>query len=170
MKTINILVVDDDSFVREILVDILESESFKTETAENGLDALNKFKEKKSKTDLIISDINMPIMGGIDLIKALRNDVKTEIPVVVLSGNNEVAVAIDAINSGASEYILKDENLEETIVLAIKKTMEKKRMVDENRDLVKNITQKNQEMAGIIQRMTELGTALSAEKNFQDLN
>ena len=172
MDPTNILIVDDDSFVREILVDILESEeseNFKSETAENGLDALNKYKEDVSKFDLIVSDINMPIMGGVDLIKSLRNDVQSEIPVVVLSGNNEVAIAIDAINSGASEYILKDENLQETIILAINKALEKKRIVDENRSLVKNITEKNKEMGGIIHRMTELGTALSAEKNFQNL-
>ena len=172
MDPTNILIVDDDSFVREILVDILESEeseNFKSETAENGLDALNIFKQDVSKFDLIVSDINMPIMGGVDLIKSLRNDVQSEIPVVVLSGNNEVAIAIDAINSGASEYILKDENLQETIILAINKALEKKRIVDENRSLVKNITEKNKEMGGIIHRMTELGTALSAEKNFQNL-
>jgi len=169
MGSTTILIVDDDSFVREILVDILESEDFKTDTAENGLDALNKYKENASKIDVIVSDINMPIMGGVDLIKALRNDVKSEVPVVVLSGNNEVAIAIDAINSGASEYILKDENLQETIVLALNKALENKRIVDENRALVHNITQKNEEMGGIIQRMNDLGTALSAEKNFQNL-
>jgi adenylate cyclase len=169
MDPINILIVDDDRFVREILTDILESENFKTDTAENGLEALNKYKADSGQFDLIVSDINMPIMGGVDLIKALRNDVKSEVPVVVLSGNNEVAIAIDAITSGASEYILKDENLQETIVLAINKAIEKKRIIDENRALVEDITQKNKEMTSIIQRMTELGTALSAEKNFQNL-
>lgn len=168
MENVKVLVVDDDSFVREILVDILQCDDYEVITAEHGVDAYEQFC-KDPEIEVIVSDINMPVMGGVDLIKKLRNEAKSEVPLIVLSGNDEVSVAIEAINSGASDYLLKDENLQETVSLAIEKAIEKKRIVDQNRQLMKDITKKNGELKGIVGTLTEMGTLLSSEKDFPTL-
>ncbi|QPJ62986.1 MAG: response regulator [Candidatus Nitronauta litoralis] len=167
-QTIKILVVDDDSFVRDILADILESSGYLVVTAENGQEGINLI-NSESGLDVIISDIHMPVLDGLGLIRKLRTEENSEIPIIVLSGNNEVAVAIEAINLGANDYLLKDENLQDTVLLSIEQVLEKKRIVDQNRQLLLDITKKNQELGTIVETMTEIGLAVSSEKNFPSL-
>ena len=57
--------------------------------------------------------MNMPEMDGLELIKKLRQG-GSDVPIIILTGNNEISVAIDAINSGANDYLLKDENIQDT--------------------------------------------------------
>lgn len=165
---IKILIVDDDSFVRDILADILESSGFNTVTAINGEEGLEQI-HSTPEINLVISDIHMPVLDGLGLIRKLRVDDKSEIPVIVLSGNNEVSIAIEAINLGANDYLLKDENLQDTVLLSIEQVLEKKRIVDENRQLLLDITRKNQELGTIVETMTEIGVAVASEKNFPAL-
>ncbi len=165
---IKILVVDDDSFVRDILADILESSGYLVITAQNGQEGLNLIASEPA-LDLVISDINMPVLDGLGLIRRLRQEEKSEIPITVLSGNNEVAIAIEAINLGANDYLLKDENLQDTVLLSIEQVLEKKRIVDENRQLLLDITKKNQELGTIVETMTEIGLSVTSEKNFPSL-
>ena len=165
---IKILIVDDDSFVRDILADILESSGFNTVTASNGEEGLERVLSMP-EINLVISDIHMPVLDGLGLIRKLRVDDKSEIPVIVLSGNNEVSIAIEAINLGANDYLLKDENLQDTVLLSIEQVLEKKRIVDENRQLLLDITRKNQELGTIVETMTEIGVAVASEKNFPAL-
>ncbi len=167
-KIIKVLVVDDDSFVRDILADILESSGYQVVTAENGQEGINLINSEPD-LDVVISDINMPVLDGLGLIRQLRTEEKSEIPIIVLSGNNEVAVAIEAINLGANDYLLKDENLQDTVLLSIEQVLEKKRIVDQNRQLLLDITKKNQELGTIVETMTEIGLAVSSEKNFPSL-
>ena len=122
-RTIKVLVVDDDSFVREMIGFMLESEGYDVETAENGLDALDKYKRNPDK-HLVVSDMDMPEMDGMGLIEALRKT-GTDVPVIILTGNSEVGVALQAIAKGANDYLLKDENIQDTILLAVEKVIEK---------------------------------------------
>ena len=162
-----ILIVDDDAFVRDILADILQASDYRVETAGNGQAALEKFQE--SPPDLIISDIHMPVLDGLGLIRRLRQEIRSDIPLIILSGNNEVSVAIEAIHLGANDYLLKDENLQDTVLLSIDQTLEKQRILEENRKLMTDITRKNRELGSIVRTMTEIGLALASEKNFQVL-
>ncbi len=134
-----ILVVDDDQIVRYILTDILESHEYYIETAKDGEDAIGKFAKD---FDLIIVDMKMPKLGGIDLIKELKSD----IPFIVLTGSDDVTDAIKAMNSGASDYILKDGNIENTVPLSVARVLERQQIREENLRLMRDLENKNKEL------------------------
>jgi len=112
-----ILVVDDDPFVRDMLAFILESNDYLIDTAVNGIEALQKYSADPN-IGLIVSDMNMPEMNGLELIKELRNN-KADVPIIILTGNDEVSVAIEAMNCGANDSLVKDENIQDTILMSV---------------------------------------------------
>ena len=143
-QEVKILIVDDDPFVREMLATILQSNEYTVETAEDGLAALKKY-SGGSGVHLIISDMNMPEMSGLELIKKLRQG-GSEVPIIILTGNNEIAVAINAINSGANDYLLKDENIQDTVILSVEKVLEKDRLKKQNLQLMADLAIKNEKL------------------------
>ncbi len=147
-EKIKILVVDDDSFVREMLASILESYDYDVDTAENGLEAL-KLADSSPDIDLIISDMNMPEMGGLELIEELRG-AELEVPIIMLTGNDEISTAIEAMKIGANDYLLKDENIQETIPISAEKVLEKHQLKMQNIQLMKDLEQKNKELARMV--------------------
>jgi signal transduction histidine kinase len=139
-----ILVVDDDSFVREMLSMILETGGYAVATAENGAAAFQQCVGEQ-RADLIISDMNMPEMNGLELIRKLReNNIDT--PLIILTGNNEISVAVEALNSGATDYLLKDENIQDTVTLSVEKSLEKYRLRKQNIQLLEDLAGKNREL------------------------
>lgn len=145
MHKMKILVVDDDVLTREFLSDILiATDKFDVATAENGLEAYHRL-QADAGIGLVISDMNMPVMDGLSLIKKIRQN-GMDLPIIVMSGNNEISVAIEAINSGASDYLVKDENIQDTVLLAVGRVIEKKRIQDENRQLLARIQERTQEL------------------------
>ncbi|MGE0084610.1 MAG: diguanylate cyclase [Desulfococcaceae bacterium] len=145
-QKLKILVVDDEPFVRDMLESILRSAEMpvEVETADNGGEALDRYRQHPD-TDLIISDINMPVMNGLELIRNLRN-ISQDVPIIILTGNSEVKTAIKALNSGASDYLLKDENIDDTIPVSVKRVMEKYGLERQNRQLLKELARKNREL------------------------
>ncbi len=141
---IKILVVDDDPFVRSMLKELLESSGYSVLTAENGRDALRKYSNIPD-IRLIISDMNMDEMDGLEFIVELRK-IDAAIPFVVLTVNTEISVALKAIRSGANDYLLKDENIEDTLLLSIDRVMEKHRLRIENARLMEDLARKNREL------------------------
>lgn len=173
-RNVTILVVDDDQFVRELLAEILQSHGYRVETAENGLDALEKYASALAMT-LILSDMDMPVMSGLELIQNLRHAQDT-VPIIILTGNDEVAVAIDAISSGADEYLLKDENISDTVLLSVERVLEKRQLREQNQQLMEDLTEKNKELESFndllkttIDQLTHIGNALSSERNLNTL-
>lgn len=165
---IKILVVDDDFLIRELLSEILlASEKYEVVSAENGQAALELYRQN-ADIGLILSDMNMPVMDGLSLIKELRHD-GSEVPIVVITGNNEIAIAIEALHSGANDYLVKDENIQETVVLAVDKVLEKKRIQDENRQLLIDLDNMVNELESVVDQMTVMGTALSSERQSKKL-
>ncbi len=139
-----ILVVDDDSFVREMLSIILDTGGYAVATADNGVAAFQQCTGGR-RPDLIISDMNMPEMNGLELILKLReNNIDT--PLIILTGNNEISVAVEALNSGATDYLLKDENIQETVILSVEKSLEKYRLKKQNIRLLEDLACKNREL------------------------
>ena len=163
-----LLVVDDDELTREILASILEAEGYEVQQAENGKSAYEYLK-KDDEVELIVCDINMPEMDGIELISLLRGEMASDTPLIVLSGNDQVAVAIEAINKGASAYLIKDENIDRTVSIAVEQALDKKRIVDENRQLMEAIKVKNEELSGIVRTMTDVGISLSSKDSTKEL-
>jgi CheY-like chemotaxis protein len=116
-----ILMVDDDPFVGEMVGFILQSSGYIVETAENGLDALEKY--KAGPTHLIITDMNMPEMDGLTLIQEVRKT-DPDIAIILMTGNDDAGSSA----TGADECIVKDENIQDTIVSSVEAVLRKKRL------------------------------------------
>jgi CheY-like chemotaxis protein len=114
-----ILMVDDDPFVREMVGFILESNDYIVATAENGHDAL--LKHKADPAHLIITDMNMPVMDGLTLIQEVRKT-DPDIAIILMTGNEDAGSS----GSGADACIVKDENIQDTIVSSVEATLGKK--------------------------------------------
>jgi signal transduction histidine kinase/AraC-like DNA-binding protein len=106
-----ILVVDDDPEIRQYLCDAL-SKSAKVLTASNGVEALNLLVD--SNVDVIVSDVMMPEMDGLTLIKMIRKNVAiNHIPIVLLSSKSEIENRVGAWNCGADAFVAKPFNIDE---------------------------------------------------------
>ena len=130
LNNIRALIVDDDPFVSEMLAEILQSEGCSVQTAGDGGEAYNKFNADPD-INIIISDMNMPGMNGMQLIRKLRDE-NTDVPIVILTGDNEISAAIEAIKKGANDYILKDENIQDTVIPSVKKALEEYKLKQYN--------------------------------------
>ncbi|MDD5285678.1 MAG: ATP-binding protein [Desulfuromonadaceae bacterium] len=156
MKTpeTKILVVDDDPFVLEMLTTILEAGGYSIVTAENGLEALQK-SISDSTINLIVSDVNMPKMDGIQLIKELRNR-GLDVPIIMVTGVSSISVAVDALSSGAIDYVLKDEGIEETINITVKRALAKHQLHLQNLQLIADLAAKTTEQEDTLSYLTAI--------------
>ncbi len=107
-----ILLVDDDIALTELLMNLLSSEGFHTHIVHNGQNALTKLQEQKY--DLILLDINMPILNGLETLKQIRQTFQT--PVLMVSTRNQDIDRILAFELGADDYLAKPFNERELIV------------------------------------------------------
>ncbi len=130
-KNINILIVDDDSSLRNMLSIILKKEGFLVKSAENGKTALGYL--KKNHIDLIISDIKMPDISGIELLRKVKT-INAEIPFILITAFSSTNDAIEAMKLGADDYITKPFNLDELKII-INKSIYKKNIEKENVEL-----------------------------------
>lgn len=105
-RKLKILIIEDETILRENIVDFLELKNFKTSQAKNGLDALEIL--HKDVPDIIISDIAMPVFNGIQLLKIIRkNDKYNHIPFIFLTAKAEKDDLRDGMLNGADDYIIK---------------------------------------------------------------
>lgn len=101
----NILLAEDDVLTQKSLTYFLESRKYKITYANDGEAAFNLLKEKSF--DLIITDLNMPKIGGMELIHLIRNNLDLKTPVIVLTASGIEQTELDAFAIGASEFISK---------------------------------------------------------------
>ncbi|MFC1852315.1 adenylate/guanylate cyclase domain-containing protein [candidate division CSSED10-310 bacterium] len=139
-EKIKLLLVDDDAFICEYLQSMLECMEFDVAIAMNGKEGAEK--ALAHEFNMIISDINMPVMSGIELIREVRKQ-DTEIPIIILTGNDDAATAIESMREGAFDYIFKDDNIQESLPIAIEKALDKQRLTQENKRLLRDLQQKN---------------------------
>jgi two-component system response regulator PilR (NtrC family) len=130
-----ILVVDDEEIIRESLSFVLKKEGYIVEEAENGKAAYDKI--VKSSFDVVITDLEMPGMKGIQLIEEIQK-LSIQTAVMVITAYGSLDTAISALRNGASDYILKPIEFDE-ILFKIKKLLEIKGLLTENRILKKEI-------------------------------
>ena len=117
LKNISILYVEDESDVREFTSKLLSSLLKNVFTAENGQDGLDLYKENINTIDLIVTDINMPKMNGIEFLKIMRENEKLKnISVFVMTTSNEDSDKINAYNLNVAGYILKPLSFEKFLV------------------------------------------------------
>jgi response regulator RpfG family c-di-GMP phosphodiesterase len=123
-----VLVVDDEKVIREILADFLSMEGFAVGLAEDGTRAVEELHQRDY--DMVISDLKMPRMGGLELLERIRES-HDSILVVIMTGFGTVETAIEAMKKGAYDYILKPFKVEE-VVHIVKRGLEKQRLISEN--------------------------------------
>src|SRR6187431_940672 len=123
-----VLVVDDEKFIRDILADFLGMEGYVVRTADDGSSAVAEL--SRARYDMVISDLKMPRMGGLELLKEVART-HPETLTVIMTGFGTVETAIDAMKQGAYDYILKPFKVEE-IVHIVQRGLEKRRLAAEN--------------------------------------
>ncbi|MBQ3636005.1 MAG: sigma-54-dependent Fis family transcriptional regulator [Bacteroidales bacterium] len=135
-----ILVIDDQRSIRGTLKDILEMEGHTVELAEDGLQGVEKFGAEKF--DLVLTDVKMPNMDGIEVLGKVR-EVNAECPVIVISGHGNIDTAVECIKKGAYDFIEKPLDLNRLLV-TIKNAIEKGDLVVETKALKKRVRQGGQ--------------------------
>ncbi len=140
-----ILIIEDEASIRRVLTKILseENDSYQVEEAEDGLIGFEKI--KNNDYDLILCDIKMPKMDGVEVLQALKK-IKPEIPIVMISGHGDMETAIQTMRLGAFDYISKPPDLNR-LLNTVRNALDKKQLVVENK-ILKNIVSKNYEMIG----------------------
>ncbi len=124
-----ILIVDDEKKMRHILQIILEQKGYRTEQASNGSEALELI--KKYHYAMVITDLKMPVMDGLELIREIKK-IDPDYPVVVLTAYGSIDSAVGAIREGAIDYITKPFE-EEKILLTVQRSIRFSELVDEKR-------------------------------------
>ena len=140
-----ILVIEDEAAIRRVLTKILseESDTYQVEEAEDGLIGIEKI--KKDDFDLVLCDIKMPKMDGVEVLEAIKK-IKPEIPVVMISGHGDLDTAVNTMRLGAFDYISKPPDLNR-LLNTVRNALDRKELVVENKLLKKKVG-KNYEMIG----------------------
>ncbi|NHF57893.1 sigma-54-dependent Fis family transcriptional regulator [Flavobacteriaceae bacterium TP-CH-4] len=140
-----ILVIEDEAAIRRVLVKILseESDSYIVEEAEDGLKGLETI--KGNDYDLVLCDIKMPKMDGVEVLEAARK-IKPEIPFIMISGHGDLDTAVSTMRAGAFDYISKPPDLNR-LLTTVRNALDRKELVVENKILKKKVS-KNYEMVG----------------------
>jgi DNA-binding NtrC family response regulator len=125
---INILLVDDEPLVRRSLSELLTLEGYSVNTAGNGREALEALKNHSA--DIVISDIKMPEMDGVALLRNLKKE-QVETPVIFITGYGSIESAVDAMQEGAYDYITKP-IIDTEIKLVIERLIRQRQIIEEN--------------------------------------
>jgi len=140
-----ILIIEDEAAIRRVLVKILseENDSYQVDEAEDGVVGLEKI--KNNDYDLVLCDIKMPKMDGVEVLEEVKK-IKPEIPMVMISGHGDMETAIHTMRLGAFDYISKPPDLNR-LLNTVRNALDKKQLVVENKILKKKVS-KNYEMIG----------------------
>ncbi|MGE0018077.1 MAG: sigma-54-dependent transcriptional regulator [Draconibacterium sp.] len=133
-----ILVIDDERSIRNTLKDILEYEKYEVDLAEDGIKALDKI--KAGSYDVILCDIKMPGMDGIEVLEKFQEMIP-DTPVVMISGHGNIDTAVESIKKGAFDYIEKPLDLNR-LLITIRNAMDKSNLVVETKNLKKKVNKK----------------------------
>jgi DNA-binding NtrC family response regulator len=152
-----ILIIEDEAAIRRVLTKILseENDSYKVEEAEDGFQGIEKVKNEDY--DLILCDIKMPKMDGVEVLEAVKK-IKPEIPMVMISGHGDLETAINTMRLGAFDYISKPPDLNR-LLNTVRNALDKKQLVVENKILKKKVS-KNYEMIGNSEAINHIKTMI----------
>ena len=140
-----ILVVDDEQSIRRTLREILEFEKYKVEEAGDGLECLTRL--KTSKYDVVICDIKMPKMDGMDALERIQI-ISPDTPVVMISGHANIDTAVEAVKKGAFDFISKPPDLNRMLI-TIRNAMNQSVLIKDTKTLSAKVSKfKTQEIIG----------------------
>lgn len=171
LENVSVLYVEDEKDVREFTSKLLSSLVKKVYAAENGLDGLEQFKENKDCIDLIVSDINMPKMDGLEMC-ALIKEINKEIPIVITSAHNDPSFLKKAINVGVSTYAMKPIDLYqlvESMIKAIEPIYLKKKLENLNISLETRVDNEIQKIKSILDAQDNI-VLLSNSTSIKNVN
>jgi DNA-binding NtrC family response regulator len=137
-KSGRLLVVDDEANARTALAELLRQEGFSVETAADGFKALARYQE--FGPDLVLTDLKMPGMDGVELLRKLREQ-DPEIAVVLMTAFGAVETAVSAMREGAADYLTKPLNMDE-LLLVIERALERHRLRRETANLRQQLTER----------------------------
>lgn len=139
----DILIIDDEKAIRKTLTEILSFEGYKIDEAADGEEGLKKFKDKTF--DLVLCDIKMPKMDGIEFLEK-AGEVNADVPIIMISGHGNIETAVEAVKKGAYDYISKPPDLNR-LLITIRNAMDKSTLVMETKVLKRRVS-RVQEMIG----------------------
>lgn len=148
-----ILIIEDEAAIRRVLVKILseESDTYEVLEAEDGLLGIEMI--KKEDFDLLLCDIKMPKMDGVEVLEAVKK-LKPEVPIVMISGHGDLDTAVNTMRLGAFDYISKPPDLNR-LLNTVRIALDRKELVVENTRLKKKVS-KNYEMVGESAEITHI--------------
>lgn len=149
----NILIIEDEAAIRRVLVKILgeESKDYQVKEAKDGLEGIEMIKEQDF--DLVLCDIKMPKMDGVEVLEAVKK-IRPEVPMVMISGHGDLDTAVQTMKMGAYDYISKPPDLNR-LLNAVRNALDRKELVVENKKLKKKVS-KNYEMIGESEAITQI--------------
>lgn len=151
MSKAQVLIVDDEEAIRDVVSTLLETQGYQCSAVGNGRLAVEHLKQ--NSTDLVLSDMLMPEMDGLQLLSWLRS-YDSEIPMIMVTAMHDVSTALESIRCGAYDYILKPFEKDQ-LFLSVRRALEHRRLLLENRHYQRNLEQL------VSQRTAELKKALS---------
>jgi DNA-binding NtrC family response regulator len=128
-RTERILIVDDEHFIRDVLTQVAAGEGFESDATQNAQEAIRKLTE--TKYEMVLTDIRMPGLDGLQLLEHVSSHYP-EIAVIMITGVTDLDAAVQALSSGAYEYVTKPFNVLE-LKNKIHKALGRRRLVLENR-------------------------------------
>jgi len=146
-----ILIVDDEEAIREVVATLLEAQGYQCAAVANGREAVDYLRD--NPVDLVLSDMIMPEMSGMQLLAWLRTH-HQEFPVVMVTAMHDVSTALEAIRRGAYDYILKPFE-KDRLFTSVRRALEHRRLVQENKNYQRNLEKL------VEQRTAQLQHALS---------
>lgn len=132
-----ILVVDDEASICEALKEVLEYESYAVTTVMRAEEALKLLADETF--DVLISDIKMPEMDGMELLEQVRK--LSDVPVIMITGHGDIDTAVSALKKGAFDFITKPLDLNR-LLISVRHARERQHLVTETRQLKKKVSQR----------------------------
>jgi two-component system response regulator AtoC len=126
-KQLTVLLVDDEINLRESLVELVESEGFRSSQASNGEDAIKILREAEVRPDMILLDMRMPRLDGLGVLRMVKDEKLTDAPIIVVSAFGDSSKMIEAMKLGAYDYITKPLDVDE-IVSILHRAAEQRRL------------------------------------------
>ncbi len=145
-----VLVIDDSPIVVDMVAEVLEAQQLTVETAASGAEGLEKM--ARAPVEVVVCDLNMPGMSGLEFFHAARA-IDPDVPLILLSGENDVAVVLEAVHAGVFDYVQKSQDLR-GITASVGRALWHVRVLRDNRRLTSELQSANEELAQRVEART----------------